>query len=87
MSNTKGRATEALFEQLHGLLTDSMIAQLAKYKEKGEEIPASFLAQCIKFLKDNGIDTPARENKKIDTLAGELGDLDLDDVEDIGAAH
>lgn len=35
--------------------------------------------KALKFLKDNGIDAP-KANKKVDTLAMELADLDLDDV-------
>jgi hypothetical protein len=67
------RATDAIFDQLHGLLADTLIEQIKVYTEAKDEagkpapqaIPPALLAQCIKFLKDNGIDSPSR-GKKVD---------------------
>lgn len=67
------RATDTIFDQLHGLLADTLIDQIKVYTEAKDEagkpapqaIPPALLGQVIKFLKDNGIDSPAR-GKKVD---------------------
>ncbi len=74
------KATEAQLGMLHGLLATSFAAEIKKYSEAGEPIPASVLAAAARFLKDNGIDAPARNNKQLDKLADELEDLDFDDT-------
>jgi len=38
--------------------------------------PPALLAQAIKFLKENGIDSPATSGKKVDTLAASMPDFD-----------
>ena len=73
------KATEAQLGDLHGLLAGAFAAEIAGYRERGEAIPASVLAAAARFLKDNGIDAPARANNKLDELAIELADLDYDD--------
>lgn len=73
------RATENLLASLHGLVAQSLTAEIQRLVAEGEGITPSLIAQAIKFLKDNGIDAPARENTHIDSLANELGDLDLDE--------
>lgn len=35
--------------------------------------------KALKFLKDNGVDAP-KKSARVDTLASQLADLDLDDV-------
>jgi hypothetical protein len=77
------RATNELFDTLHGLLTEAMIEDLKRYRQNKEGIPPAFLAQCIKLLKDNGIDSPARAVKMLDTLKGSLPDFEFAD----GSAH
>ena len=73
------KATEQQLGALHGLLATSFASEIQKYMERGEPIPASVLAAAARFLKDNGIDAPARNNKELDKLATELEDLDFDD--------
>jgi len=72
------RATEALLNSLHGLVADSFVEEIRRCKASGEPIQASLLAQAAKFLKDNGIDAPAREEVHIDTLADELESVSFD---------
>lgn len=74
------KATEAQLGGLHGLLAGAFAAEIAGYRERDEPIPASVLAAAARFLKDNGIDAPARENRMLDELATELEDLDFDDT-------
>lgn len=81
------RASEALFDQLHGLLTQSMIEDLKRYREKGEGVPPAFYAQCIKLLKDNGIDSPARVKKLLDVLNEEIPDFEDEGLPQMGASH
>lgn len=73
------KATEAQLGSLHGLLAASFAGEIAGYQERGEPIPASVLAAAARFLKDNGIDAPSRNNAGLDALATELEDLDFDD--------
>lgn len=78
------RATDSIFDQLHGLLADTMIAQIKVYTEAKDAdgkpapqaIPPALLAQCIKFLKDNGIDSPSRGKKVDEALPADLPDFD-----------
>lgn len=74
------KATEQQLGALHGLLATSFAGEIRGYMERGEPIPASVLAAAARFLKDNGIDAPARNNKQLDELANELEDLDFDDT-------
>jgi len=76
------RATEDILDGLHGLLAESLKEQLENYKNSDEPIPPQLLAQCIKFLKDNGIDAPGREHTRVSTLADELDDINFDDEDD-----
>lgn len=74
------KATEQQLGALHGLLATSFAAEIQGYVKRGEPIPASVLAAASRFLKDNGIDAPARNNRELDLLADELEDLDFDDA-------
>lgn len=74
------KASEQQLGSLHGLLATSFAGEIRGYIDREEPIPASVLAAAARFLKDNGIDAPARANKELDTLANELGDLDFDDA-------
>lgn len=62
---------------LHGTVATTLIEEIRRYKSAGEPIPASVLAQCIKFLKDNGIDRAVRVGDNEDLLAKELSECDL----------
>lgn len=83
-----GRGTETQFGDLHALVAESLIEQIQAWKEQrlvildGEKhvkvFPPALLAQAIKFLKDNGIDQPARAGNRVDTLKKIMPD-DLDD--------
>ncbi len=66
------RASETLFDQLHLLTVETLMAEIQAYKGRKEPVPPALLAQAIKMLKENGIDSPAREKKARDTLAAEL---------------
>lgn len=72
------RATDILLDELHGLLSDSMVAKLREHKKAGTAPDASFMAQVIKFLKDNGIDAPFTAGGRIDNLRKEMPTFDPD---------
>lgn len=86
------RASNEQANLLHGLVADALIEQIQAWKAgrlvefKGEEgfvkvFPPTLLAQAIKFLKDNGIDSPGVTKQKADRLAATLPSLDdLDNV-------
>lgn len=48
--------------------------------EKGEDyvkvLPPALIAQAIKFLSENGIDSPAKTGNKVDTLKNSMPDFD-----------
>ena len=70
------RASEEALSALHNLVADSLSAQIKAATESGEPIPPALLAQAIKFLKDNGIDSPALKGSKVDTLKDELDEYE-----------
>lgn len=78
------RASETLLDSLHGATAEAYAEEIRKYRDgeytDGEgrtlPIPASLLANAAKFLKDNGVDTPGRDNEKIDELAGSMPEFD-----------
>lgn len=72
------RATEELLDQLHGLLAEAMLEQLKTYTTNDEEIPSAFLGQVIKFLKENGIDTPGGDSSRVDAILDELNEAEID---------
>lgn len=82
------RADEAQVDELHGLIAETLIEQITAYK-RGDMLgidkdgntfnlpmPPALLAQAIKFLKDNGIDSPQRAQKVRDALAGRMPEFD-----------
>lgn len=81
------KATEDTFNSLHSLVADSLITEILAYRNHvGEDgkvaplaLPPALLAQAIKFLKDNGIDSPARAKKISDALAGTMPEFDPED--------
>lgn len=70
-----GRATSDALDALHGLLTDTLVEQIRTATRARDEhgnpmpVPSALLAQAIKFLKDNGIDSPAKARKVSDVLS------------------
>lgn len=93
VSSESHRATGDLLDLLHGTLAQTLIDEISRYT-RGEmkdaddntlPIPTALLAQAIKFLKDNGIDTPAKNNRTLDTLKNELPSFDDDDDSNVVA--
>jgi hypothetical protein len=84
------RTSESKFDELHGLVAESLVEQIKAWKDgrlvqqEGEEyvkvFPPALLAQAIKFLKDNGIDQPAKSGNRVDTLKHEMPDFSGDNV-------
>lgn len=81
------RATEQLMDVLHAMAAETIIEQINKYRagevidpKSGmpETVPPALIAQAIKFLKDNGVDSPARAKKVLDTLKDSMPDFDED---------
>ena len=85
-----GKGTETQFGELHQLVAESLIEQINAWKagklvvQDGETyvkcFPPALLAQAIKFLKDNGIDQPARTGNKVDTLKKAMPDFSDDNI-------
>lgn len=86
------RASSKQADALHALVAEALIEQIQAWKagrlvdmgKEGEWVkvfPPALLAQAIKFLKDNGINSPGVSGSKIDRLARTLPSLDdLDQV-------
>lgn len=84
------RTTNDTFDELHGLVAESLIEQINAWKasrlvqQEGETFvrvfPPALLAQAIKFLKDNGIDQPAKSGNRVDTLKDAMPDFESDNV-------
>lgn len=80
------RAAERELDALHGvvatILKDAItpeVIDLGEGKKKVVYPSPQMIAQAIKFLKDNGIDAPAK-SKRMSDLASALDDLDTDDA-------
>lgn len=94
----KKRATEDRADELHGLVFELLIAELKHYTkdpgvdEEGKPLPRpvpppALIAQAIKLLKDNGIDSPVRAKALQDALADALPDLEEVDTEHLGSVQ
>jgi len=70
------RATDSLLDDLHGLQTEALLAELRRCKATGEGIPPALFAQINKFLKDNGVDRPSVPGETLDKLADEVPDFE-----------
>lgn len=91
------RASTDLADSLHALVFQTLIDQIKHYTEKqydadGNElprvpVPPALLAQALKALKDNGIDSPVRAQQLHDALAGALPDLEEVAAEHQGNTH
>lgn len=81
------RATTDLADMLHGVACQTLLDEIDRYRNAKDAdgkpcpqpVPPQLLAQVLKFLKDNGIDSPVRAGKVVDALDGVLPDLE--DVE------
>lgn len=78
------RASSDALDNLHATLADVITSELKEATKadpdgKRGSAPASLLNAAIKFLKDNGVDTPAK-SERISTLADELAAIDLDEA-------
>jgi hypothetical protein len=76
------RASEDQFDLLHRLVVENLTNEIKAYTQRGEPIPPALLAQAIKMLKENGIDSPARAQNIVDTLAPHMPDFDETDLND-----
>lgn len=85
---TENRASDDTVDTLHGMAAEILIEQLNLYRlnvnpETGLPaplpVPPQLIAQVLKFLKDNGVDSPRRAKAVQDALKGRLPSFD--DVE------
>lgn len=82
------RASDDLADRLHAMVFESILEEIERYRNHKDPegkpdplpVPPALLAQAIKVLKDNGIDSTARAKAAKDRLAGVLPNLE--DVED-----
>ena len=94
-----GRATEDALDALHGLLSgalsDELAAAIARSKDTrdddgrlvpGQPINPQLLDKVMKFLASNGVNAPA-SSPRVDRLATQLEDLDLDAEASRGVAR
>lgn len=78
------RATEDTLDGLHGLVADTLKAELnaaalrmpCEHCNQRPGIPPALLAQAIKFLSENGIDAPAAKSGKLNDLRKSLPRFD-----------
>lgn len=80
------RASNDLADEMHRLVAEALVEQIKAWKDgrlveqDGDAyvrvFPPALLAQAIKFLKDNGIDSPARKGNPVDTLKDAMPDFD-----------
>lgn len=79
------RASTDILDAIHGMLAGALKDELQRAKnakdEDGNPLPINpqLFDKVMKFLKDNGVDAP-KASQRIDSLAFELQDLDLDEV-------
>lgn len=78
------RASENTLDSLHGLAAEALIEEISAYR-RGEvkdkdgntiRCPPALIAQALKMLAENGIDTPARAGNRVDRLKGLIPDMD-----------
>lgn len=80
-----GRALEAAVDALHGVicgaLGDELDRAIARARANPEDpdfaISPQLIDKTLKFLAQNGVSAP-RSTPKVDALAAQLADLDLD---------
>lgn len=81
------RASEDLLDLIHNLTANSLVDELKRAAERAAlpmddanyaPLNPQLIDKARAFLKDNGIDAPAK-SARVDNLAHQLMDLDLDD--------
>lgn len=70
------RATDDVFDALHALTAETLMEEVRAYRERKEPVPPALIAQVLKFMKDNGIDSPQRAQNVKDSLANTLPTFD-----------
>jgi len=83
---TKGKATEAQLSDLHGLTWAVMTEELERHRaraaaEPDYQVPAQFLSQVTKFLKDNGTTSESLrvdDDKHLSSISAPIDDMDDD---------
>lgn len=87
-----GRALESVLDALHGMAAEALGDELARAMEAAsrEEDPVpinpQLLDKVLKFLAQNGVNAP-RAAPRVDALAAQLADLDLDETARPQRAH
>ncbi|WNH52419.1 hypothetical protein [Stenotrophomonas oahuensis] len=74
------RASEEAADALHALTFQIVQEEIEGYRDRGEPVPPALLAQAIKLLKDNDINSPVRARKVADELAPHLPDFGPEDM-------
>ena len=80
-----GRALEAAIDALHGVICGALVDELDRAIARARAAPEDpdcainpqLLDKVMKFLAQNGVSAP-RSTPKVDALAAQLADLDLD---------
>jgi len=76
-----GLVADALIEQINAW-KESRLVDFGRIQGGDEDkqyikvFPPALLAQAIKFLSENGIDSPAKAGSKVDTLREAMPDFD-----------
>lgn len=81
------RALETALDALHAMASDTLATELKRALTRAQASPEDpscavnpqLIDKVLKFLKDNGVTAPA-SSPRVDALAQELKDLDLDQV-------
>lgn len=76
---------DALIEQISAwkegrLVEPGRVQDSDEGKQYVQVFPPALLAQAIRFLKDNGIDQPAKAGNRIDTLKEAMPEFDESNV-------
>lgn len=84
------RATPDLMDAIHGMVAGSLKTELERAMERAKlpiddenyaPLNPQLIDKAMKFLKDNGVDAPAK-SERIDALQGQLNQLDLGEEAD-----
>ena len=77
------RGTDSVLDGIHGLVAELLTDELRAARSRtacehcGNKpgLSPALLEKAIKFLKDNGIDQPARKGNRVDTLKQAMPDM------------
>lgn len=78
------RASTDVVDELHKIIAESITNEImaaasrtaCEHCGNRPGIPPALIAQGIKFLKDNGVDMPAQDGNRVDTLKEAMPDFD-----------